>query len=133
MRPRTFPPAAAAIAIDNAPFTGRIVPSSASSPTIAYRSSSSTAIWPLAASSPIAIGKSNEDACFGRSAGARFIMHRLEGKTNPLLTIARSMRWMLSFTACSGRPTSTVFGSAAGETSTSTSTGRASIPSKLKV
>jgi hypothetical protein len=33
------------------------------------------------------------------------------------LTIARSMRCVLSFTACSGRPTSTVFGNAPGETS----------------
>jgi len=43
------------------------------------------------------------------------------------------MRWMLSFTACSGRPTRTVFGRADGETSTSTSTGRASIPRSEKV
>ena len=34
------------------------------------------------------------------------------GRTKPLLTSARSMRCVLSLTACSGSPTSTVFGSA---------------------
>ena len=63
-------------------------------------------------------------ACFGSSAGARLITTRSCGRTKPLLTIARSMRCVLSFTACSGRPTSIVFGSAPGETSTSTSTGQ---------
>jgi hypothetical protein len=33
---------------------------------------------------------------------------RRERRTNPLLTIARSMRCVLSFTACSGNPPSTV-------------------------
>ena len=65
---------------------------------------------------------------FGSSAGARLITTRSCGRTKPLLTIARSMRCVLSFTACSGRPTSTVFGSAPGETSTSTSTGRRRCP-----
>ena len=40
---------------------------------------------------------------------------------------------VLSLTAISGRPTSTTLGSPAGETSTSTSTGRASMPSMEKV
>src|SRR5207344_669944 len=40
---------------------------------------------------------------------------------------------MLSLTAASGRPTSTVFGSAPAETSTSTSTGSASIPNNENV
>src|SRR6516225_5502152 len=42
------------------------------------------------------------------------------------------MRWMLSLTASSGRPTSTVLGKPA-EASTSTSTGTASIPTSAKV
>ena len=53
-------------------------------------------------------------ACFGSSAGARLITTRSCGRTKPLLTIARSMRCVLSFTACSGRPTSIVFGQRAG-------------------
>ena len=53
---------------------------------------------------------------FGNSAGARLMTTRSCGRTKPLLTIARSMRCVLSFTACSGRPTSMVFGSAPGET-----------------
>src|SRR5436305_1869336 len=42
------------------------------------------------------------------------------------------MRWILSRTASSGRPTSTTLGSPA-EVSTSTSTGAASIPTRAKV
>ena len=42
------------------------------------------------------------------------------------------MRWMLSSTAISGRPTRTVLGRPA-ETSTSTSTGTASMPTRAKV
>ena len=42
--------------------------------------------------------------------------------------IARSTGWVLSLTAASGSATSTVLGSPLGATSTSTSTGRASIP-----
>ena len=50
------------------------------------------------------------------------------GRMKPLFTKARSTRCVLSFTAASGKPTSTVLGSAPGETSTSTSTGKASMP-----
>jgi hypothetical protein len=50
----------------------------------------------------------------------------------PELTIARSTRCVLSLTAASGNPTSTVLGSAPGETSTSTSTGNASIPNSVR-
>jgi len=55
------------------------------------------------------------------------------GFRKPELTSARSMRWVLSFTAASGKPTSTVLGNAPGETSTSTSTGNASMPKSEKV
>ena len=47
--------------------------------------------------------------------------------------MARSTRCVLSLTAASGRPTRMLFGKPAGETSTSTSTGKASIPSNEKV
>jgi hypothetical protein len=58
---------------------------------------------------------------------------RSSGRTKPELTIARSTRCVLSLTAASGSTTSTVFGSAPGETSTSTSTGSASIPNSENV
>ena len=45
----------------------------------------------------------------------------------------RLTRWVLSLTAASGRPTSTVLGSARRSTSTSTSTGKASMPTSEKV
>src|SRR5262245_7863500 len=51
----------------------------------------------------------------------------------PLLAKARSTRWVLSLTAASGRPTRMVLGSAPAETSTSTSTGTASMPTREKV
>ena len=66
-------------------------------------------------------------------AGARLITTRCCGNRKPELTIARSTRCVLSRTAASGSPTSTVLGSPAGETSTSTSTGKASIPKSEKV
>ena len=122
-----------AIAIDSAPLIGRVLPSSASSPTTAYCSNTSDCNCPLPARMPTPIGKSNDAACFGSSAGARLITTRSCGRTKPLLTIARSMRCVLSFTACSGSPTRIVLGIAAAETSTSTSTGKASIPNSEKV
>ncbi len=124
---------AASIAIDNAPLIGRAVPSNASSPTTAYSSSRSADSCPLPASTPKATGKSNDDACLGRSPGAKLITTRSCGLTNPLLTIARSTRCVLSFTAVSGSPTKMVFGMAAGEISTSTSTGNASMPESVNV
>ncbi len=55
MKPAVAP--AAAIAIESAPFTGRVLPSSASSPTIAYCSNNSLLNCPLPARMPTAIGK----------------------------------------------------------------------------
>ena len=90
------------------------MPSRASSPTTAYWSNRSEAICPLPASMPRAMGRSNEAASLGRSAGARLMTTRFCGRWKPELTIARSTRCVLSLTAASGRPTSTVFGSPAG-------------------
>ena len=47
--------------------------------------------------------------------------------------MARATRWVLSRIAASGMPTSTVAGSAPPDTSTSTSTGTASMPNREKV
>ncbi len=124
---------AAAMAIDSAPLVGRVQPSSASSPTTAYWANRSEAICPLPASMPSVIGRSNEAACLGSSAGARLMTTRSCGRRKPELTIARSTRCVLSLTAASGKPTRTVLGSAPGETSTSTSTGKASMPTSEKV
>ena len=81
----------------------------------------------------MAMGRSNEAASLGRSAGARLITMRLCGRWKPELTIARSTRCVLSLTAASGSPTRTCLGRPLGETSTSTSTGRASMPTSEKV
>ena len=124
---------AAAMAIERAPLVGRVLPSRASSPTTAYWASRSEVTCPLPARMPKAIGRSKEAASLGRSAGARLITTRFCGRWKPELTIARSTRCVLSFTAASGSPTRSVLGSPAGETSTSTSTGRASMPRSEKV
>src|SRR5262249_5138397 len=68
--------ARASIAIDNAPATGRTVPSSASSPTDAKASSFSAVICPVEIRKPIAMGRSNAPASFRKSAGARLITVR---------------------------------------------------------
>jgi len=43
-------------------------------PATAQRSNKSESTCPLAANSPIAIGKSNDEACFGNSAGAELLV-----------------------------------------------------------
>ena len=124
---------AAEMAIDSAPLAGRVRPSSDNSPTTAYCSNRSEVSCPLPANTPSVMGRSNEAACLGSSAGARLITTRSYGRWNPELTIARSTRWVLSLTAASGSPTRIVLGMAAAETSTSTSTGTASMPSSENV
>ena len=79
------------------------------------------------------IGRSKVAACFGSSAGARLTTIRSFGLLKPELTIARATRCVLSRIAASGSPTSTVAGRAPPETSTSTSTGTASIPNRENV
>ena len=49
------------------------------------------------------MGRSNEAASLGRSAGARLITTRFCGRWKPELTIARSTRCVLSLTACFGQ------------------------------
>ena len=92
-----------------------------------------TPVARCAASTPSVMGRSNEAACLGSSAGARLITTRSCGRWKPELTIARSTRCVLSLTAASGNPTRMVLGIAACETSTSTSTGTASMPSSENV
>ena len=56
---------------------------------------------------------------------------RSTGRRYPELTIARSTLCVLSRTAASAKPTSTVLGADENDTSTSTSTGVASIPTRV--
>ena len=87
------------------PSRGAFRPSSDNSPTTAYCSNRSDVSCPLAASTPSVMGKSNDAACLGSSAGARLITTRSCGRWKPEFTIARSTRWVLSLTAASGSPT----------------------------
>ena len=69
----------AVIAIDRTPFTGRTLPSRASSPTITCFFRSSLASEPLHFSIPRAIGRSNAGPTFFMSAGARFTSDCVSG------------------------------------------------------
>lgn len=64
---------------------------------------------------------------FFLSAGAKFMVMRLTGKSKPQFFRAERTRSRDSFTAASGRPTSSKAGSP-WERSASTSTGNASMP-----
>ena len=52
-----------------------------------------------------AIGKSKRPPSLGRSAGAKLMVIRLLGNSNPAFKMALRTRSLLSFTAVSGRPT----------------------------
>ena len=121
---------AAAMAMERAPLTPRASPSRESSPTTAYSLRREDCNWVEPTSIPSEMGRSKLAACFGSSAGARLMTMRSWGRMKPAFTSARSTRCVLSRTACSGNPTSTVLGSGDGEKSTSTSTGTASIPTR---
>ena len=114
-------------ATGSTPRTGRIAPSNASSPTAATCRTQSAGIWPVATSTPNAIGRSNPVPSFFRSAGARLTVVRRAGSENPELTIAAETRSRLSFTAPAGSPTTLNQGSPWAQ-STSTDTSYASMP-----
>jgi hypothetical protein len=88
-------------------------------------------ICPVADRIPIAIGKSKAEPVFLTSAGAKFTVTRLAGNKKPAFLIAADTLSFASLTAPSGKPTVLNAGSW-GETSTSTSTMYASIPSKAE-
>ena len=118
-------------AMESAPLTGLILPSRESSPVNKYPSRTVCSINPSDAMIPTAIGRSNAEPSFLRSAGARLTVICFRGKLKPIffkeaLTLSR-----LSFTAASGRPTIEKCGSPREEISTSTSTLKASIPITL--
>src|ERR1700722_4713443 len=83
--------------------------------------------WSLAASIPMAMGRSKLGPSLRTSAGARLIVVRPIGNLKPELVRAVETRSRDSFTAASGSPTITTTVSPQPEL-TSTSTGNASIP-----
>ena len=107
-------------------------PSSDSSPSSRTSSTSRRAMSPDAASTPSAIGRSNEEPALRMSAGARLTVMRSIGNSNPELRIALRTRSRLSRTLASGRPTMLNAGRP-NDTSTSTCTGQASIPNTAAV
>ena len=123
----------AAIAIESAPFTGRVLPSSASSPTIAYWSNSSLLNLPAAgenADGDRQIERAGTLGQFGRGQidhDAILRPHEAAVDHRPLDAMRALLHRLL------GQADEHVFGSAPGETSTSTSTGKASMPSSEKV
>ena len=113
----------ASTAIGSTPGTARTAPSKPSSPIIRKPLSSRACSAPYAPRMPTAIGKSNPDPSFFRSAGARLTVIRVVGRSNPEFRIADCTRSRLSRTAVSGRPTmlKMAFSSLAPLKSTSTS------------
>ena len=91
------------------PLTGLTFPSRDSSPIIRKFFSNSDLISPEAASIPIDIGRSKYEPCFFMSAGARFTVILLWGKSYLQFFIADLTRSLLSLTAASGRPTVVTF------------------------
>ena len=90
-------------------------------------STSRRAITPDAASTPSAIGRSNDAPALRTSAGARLTVMRCCGNSKPELRMALRMRSRLSRTLASGSPTIVKPGRP-NETSTSMVTGDASMP-----
>ena len=87
---------------------------------------------PVAARTPSAIGRSNDDPALRTSAGARLTVTRCGGNSKPEFRIALRTRSRLSRTLASGRPTIVKVGSP-NDTSTSTWTGQASTPKTAAV
>ena len=97
--------ALAPIAAGSAPGTGRMVPSSVSSPNAAKLSTVSGEIASMATIRASAIGRSKWLPSLGRSAGARFTVVRVHGMPSPIACSALRTRSRLSATALSGSPT----------------------------
>ena len=88
--------------------------------------------WPEAVSSALAIARSIPGPALRRLAGARLATIRRSGNSKPQLASAARTRSRASRTAASGRPTTEKAGRPRW-TSTSTRTGRAEMPSRVKV
>ena len=92
------------------PDTARSRPSRDSSPKKAESRSLPRASCPPAARMPTRMGRSYTVPPFRRSAGARFTVIRDTGKSKPLDFTAERTRSRASFTAASGRPTTSKAG-----------------------
>ena len=101
-------------------------------PASATRSIPSHSSWSEALSSAAAIARSIPGPALRRLAGARLTTIRCSGNSKPQLTSAARTRSRASLTAASGRPTIVNPGRPRW-TSTSTRTGRAEMPSRVKV
>ena len=119
----------AAATSDSTPFTGRTLPSSASSPSRAVDSSRlRSGSWPDAARMPTAMATSYAVPSFGTSAGARLTVIRRDGSSKPELRSAERTRSRASCTWLPASPTMVSDGRPKA-TSTSTRTGSPSTPS----
>ncbi len=87
------------------PWTGRISPSKASSPTKTVSARSSRGNCLVSARMATAIGRSSQLPVLGSSAGARFTVILSPGKMKPELRIAERIRSRLSSTVRFGIPT----------------------------
>ena len=112
------------------PGTGLSAPERESSPAKILPCKASTGICPLAASRPRARGRSKAVPLLRRPAGARFTVMREGGRRKPQARRAEKTRSRASRTAASARPTSVKPGRPWRTRSTSTSTGKASTPSR---
>jgi len=122
----------AMIAAGKAPFIGLITPSSDNSPSTRLAAYDSGDINPVAPSIPRAIGRSKALPSFFMSAGARLTVILSEGNSYPEFFMEALTLSLLSRTAPSARPTVEKAGSPR-EISTSTSTIRALIPTRVKL
>ena len=98
------------MAMGSTPATGRSAPVRPSSPRKAALGLGA-GISPDAARSPRSRGRSYTVPAFLRAAGARFTVIRDTGKPQPQLLMAARTRSRASFTAASGRPTTSKAGS----------------------
>ena len=87
------------------PLTGLVLPSSESSPTKALFSRWLLLTWPESANTARAIGRSRCEPSLVSSAGAKFTVTFLAGKTNPEFVIARRTRSRASDTVLDAIPT----------------------------
>ena len=100
-----LPASRTAIAMDNAPRTGRNSPLRLISPINTLSSGNGSVSVPNADSSPRRIGRSYTAPSFLISAGARLTVFRQGGICMPMLRAAVITRSRDSFTAAPGRPT----------------------------
>ncbi len=121
----------AASAIASAPRTGRKSPFKPNSPANSNSASRLPGSCPVAASSEIAMGRSNRPDSLGISAGARFAVSLRYGNSKPAVWMAARTRSRDSRTSTSGSPTRLKLALPLA-TCSSTVTGSACIPARAR-